>query len=208
MWFFWVLAVVFAILGFVNPRSLWRTLSAPMYRNPGANEPSDLAYGIQRAVFFGGAAVMAILAMRLESLAPDDAWELKEIRAAARYAAGEVEDFSPGPTRAEDSGLDGLIDGYLRDSPAGKEHTESLTVTNVREESDAEIPEDAERVVEPYEIAADVGGDTVCLTVTRRRQDTGKSEGTNGPGSVPTDFHNWTNSAKVTDGRCPALPAP
>ncbi len=34
--------------GAISPRSQWRALSAWQYRNPDANEPSDLAYGLAR----------------------------------------------------------------------------------------------------------------------------------------------------------------
>jgi hypothetical protein len=56
---FWGLALICALIA-VKPRAVWWKASAWAYRNPEANEPSDLAYGFQ-SLILGGAAIACVV---------------------------------------------------------------------------------------------------------------------------------------------------
>jgi len=62
VWVFIVLAVLIAvgIWGVVNPRSLYWTLHAWKYRNPEANEPSDVSYGLTRVSSLVGVVILGV----------------------------------------------------------------------------------------------------------------------------------------------------
>ncbi|QFY05329.1 hypothetical protein GBF35_00295 [Nonomuraea phyllanthi] len=56
-------SIFFFVMSLINPRTLWRVTSAWQYRDPEANEPSDLAYGVGRGVSLVMAIVFLLVAL-------------------------------------------------------------------------------------------------------------------------------------------------
>ncbi|MGH3713479.1 MAG: DUF6199 family natural product biosynthesis protein [Micromonosporaceae bacterium] len=56
-----VVAGLFLLWMAISPRSMWETLSAWQYKNPEANEPSDLSFEMQRVAAVIGLVVMVVM---------------------------------------------------------------------------------------------------------------------------------------------------
>lgn len=62
---FWAVVIASVVLvflwGLISPRSQWKVLAAWSYRNPQADEPSSLAFGVQRVISGLGVAFFAVV---------------------------------------------------------------------------------------------------------------------------------------------------
>ncbi|NGN62671.1 hypothetical protein G5C51_01970 [Streptomyces sp. A7024] len=93
--FLGLLALAFLGMAFVDQRKLWWNWRARWYRNPEANEPSDLALGRQRLSFVAAAAMMAFATYQVLSAGivvhDESKWSQDEVRAAAEQAGRDLE---------------------------------------------------------------------------------------------------------------------
>lgn len=143
--FFLVLAAIFVVLGFMDPRKVHRKVVAWQYRNPEAVEPSDAALVVGRVSYFIGAGILVVMAITLGSVLDETVYDRSEVRSVATAAAAE-----------------------LRSGPA-----EGRSPVSVRSDVFAAVREaGGDRVMiessgpARYEITNAEGDHPVCLTVT------------------------------------------
>ncbi|WP_250007909.1 DUF6199 family natural product biosynthesis protein [Actinoplanes sp. M2I2] len=88
-----VLLIALALWTVIAPRQQWRVLNAWRYRDPGANEPSDLSYNLGRAA--GAVTIMLVIVLgavliRAESSPEADARDARKARD-QRFGTSSVE---------------------------------------------------------------------------------------------------------------------
>jgi hypothetical protein len=151
--FFLVLAAIFVVLGFLDPRAVHRKVAAWQYRNPEAPEPSDGALVVGRVSYFLGAGILVVMAIALGPVLGETAYDRSEVKSVASAAAAELRSGSAehgSPVRSDvyaavrDAGGDGVqiessgFDSYEIANADG-DHPVCLTVTT---ESDSDLGSD------------------------------------------------------------------
>lgn len=94
-----VLLIALALWTVIAPRQQWRVLNAWRYRDPDANEPSDLSYNLGRAAGAGTIILVIVLGavlVRAESSPETDARDVRQARD-QRFGTSSVDMATPPP---------------------------------------------------------------------------------------------------------------
>ena len=99
--FFFLFPLPFLLWNIIDPRGMWEKLSSWQFRDPRANEPSDMAFDVQRLISFIAIIVIAIGALGLFSIVHRSA-DARSTPTSTR--APQVHPYGPSPAD----------DGYAR----------------------------------------------------------------------------------------------
>ncbi|MGP4015873.1 hypothetical protein [Saccharopolyspora sp. 5N708] len=189
-------ALVLAVLGFQDQRKLWWSFQAMWYANPGANEPSDAAFAMQRVAWFIGAAGLAFGAFQLYGAADDVSLSGGEIKAAADEVAEQLPNDDDGILRdPTDHNFAAYLQDKLRNTDAADDNG-MFTVSQAEEPPPEDtVEQDGQVTVEHYTVSAE-DAPAVCMTVSA----TNIGEAFPSPYLPPSYW--YTLTATVADGSC------
>lgn len=145
----WFLVIVLAALVVAGPKRCYWTLRAPFLKNPEANEPSDMAYGMSRMVSIGALVVVGVIAVGL-SVDAVQPYDERDVYQTSSDAVRMMEDA------VDEGGLfSGSEDGVQRAlDEAGRKG--KLQATQVREDDDTTY----------FEVTNENGDHPHCLEIT------------------------------------------
>lgn len=196
-----VAAVVFVVLGFKDQRSLWWRVRARWYRDPEANEPSDLAFAWQRAGMFLLAGLMAVNAVLLAHGADSTALSGGQVADIADEVASDL--ASRGSVQVDDltfTAFEPYVEDAVQRARAAEGNAVSLSVSPLEDTGSADRV--AAETVEHYTLSNE-DGDAVCLTVTGTKVGERTSPYDDIADAEPVAWQ-YALSATVDSGECQA----
>lgn len=192
---FALVALLFAVLVFVDQRALYWRLAAWRHRDPAANEPSDARYAFGRVGWAVLALLFAVGAVQTWDSGDVTSFSEGEARAIVDTAASRLEE-EPHLRSPSTENFEYTVEDAVRTAASEDDTALQVTTSLAKGESSGEV--------ERYTVSMDGSEYRFCLSVTASESEEGGVSVPGVDGQQGTTTPAYDLSSKVVKGGCGA----